>query len=361
MPDYFEIDFLDVESDKSGDAIAIRYSVNGVTQIHVVDGGFLATGQSIVNHIRKFYGNPEAIDRVVLTHSDGDHAAGLRTVLEEFSVRELWMLRPWNYAIELLPRFPTYYSAQRLAARLRSIYPQIAALEEIALRKRIAIHEPFQGARLGAFTVLAPSRSRYLELIVASEKTPETLDESLSLGDIFTRALTEVRKAVSLVAAEWGFETFSPEETSAENEMSVVQHARICNESIVLTGDAGRGALTEAADYAPLAGLALPGVNRIQVPHHGSRRNVSSELLDRWLGPKLATMPGSGKGHFSAICSSAKADTHHPRKVVERAFIHRGANFFKTEGKSHSTNSGAPSRAGWSLATAAPYPTEIEK
>ena len=40
MSDYFEIDFCDFGSEKSSDAIAIRYSVNGQTSIHVVDGGF---------------------------------------------------------------------------------------------------------------------------------------------------------------------------------------------------------------------------------------------------------------------------------------------------------------------------------
>lgn len=29
MPDYFELDFLDVETRKSGDAIAMRYGIGG--------------------------------------------------------------------------------------------------------------------------------------------------------------------------------------------------------------------------------------------------------------------------------------------------------------------------------------------
>lgn len=42
MSDFFEIDFLDVESKKSGDAIAMRYRINGITTIHVTDGGYQA-------------------------------------------------------------------------------------------------------------------------------------------------------------------------------------------------------------------------------------------------------------------------------------------------------------------------------
>lgn len=103
MADFFEIDFLDVESDKSGDAIAIRYEIGGRTLIHVVDGGFQDTGESLAAHIRKFYGAPRRIDHVVATHPDGDHAGGLRTILEEFEVGALWMLRPWLYAGEIDP------------------------------------------------------------------------------------------------------------------------------------------------------------------------------------------------------------------------------------------------------------------
>lgn len=36
MADYFEIDFLGVETAKSGDAITLRYSVNGNAGVHVV-------------------------------------------------------------------------------------------------------------------------------------------------------------------------------------------------------------------------------------------------------------------------------------------------------------------------------------
>ena len=102
MSDFFEIDFLDVETNKSGDAIALRYEVGGRSYIHVVDGGFQDTGNKLAEHIKKFYGAPKRIQHVVATHPDGDRAGGLRNVLEEFDVGALWMLRPWLYTDELL-------------------------------------------------------------------------------------------------------------------------------------------------------------------------------------------------------------------------------------------------------------------
>jgi hypothetical protein len=65
MADFFEIDFLDVEAKKSGDAIPLRYSVNGETRLHVTDGGFQDTGEAVIEHIKKYYDAPSHIDAVV--------------------------------------------------------------------------------------------------------------------------------------------------------------------------------------------------------------------------------------------------------------------------------------------------------
>src|SRR5258706_15314493 len=106
MTDFYEIDYLAVETDKSGDAIALRYSANNATYVHVIDGGYLDTGDQLVEHIKRYYGTTH-IDHVVLTHPDQDHANGLRKVLESLTVGTLWINRPWLYAEELLPRFET--------------------------------------------------------------------------------------------------------------------------------------------------------------------------------------------------------------------------------------------------------------
>jgi len=360
MTDYFEIDFLAVESAKSGDAIALRYEKDGVSAIHVVDGGYQQSGEALVAYIKKNYGNPTYINHVIVTHSDGDHAGGLREVLNSFDVGELWMLRPWLYASELLPSFPTYNSAERLAARLRTIYNNLAELEDIANEKGIAIREPFRGASIGAFTVMSPSITRYFELVIKSEKTPEsTIEHQPAISALLEGAAKMAAKLRNLVRVVWGVETFSTEETSAENEMSVVQYAHMCDERILLTGDAGRLALSDTIAFAPSIGLFLPGITRFQVPHHGSRRNVSSAILDALLGQIL---PGNNTIEgFYAFISSAKADVHHPRKVVVRAMIHRGAKVYTTEGGCVRTGKNAPSRSGWTALEHVPYPEEQEE
>lgn len=358
MTDYFELDFLNVDSKRSGDAIPIRYEIGGMSYIHVVDGGFQDTGQKAVDHIKKFYGDPDYVDYVVVTHPDGDHAGGLRTILEEFNVGALWMLRPWDYADELIHRFQRFTSVDNLRRRLREIYPNIAALEDIAVERGITVLEPFQGSTIGAFTVLSPTKEHYLDMIVQSEKTPESTKRLEEDRAISTGMFDLLRKAASYLRAAWGEEIFSPEETSAENEMSVVQYANLCDQRILLTGDAGRTGLDIAATFAEAIGIAIPGINRFQVPHHGSRRNVSSELLDRWLGDRKAVQE---EGAFTAIISASKEDTDHPRRAVVRACIHRGANVYTTENAGLCSSQNAPDREGWSAATPASYPEDQEE
>lgn len=359
MGDYFEVDFLRVEAAKSGDAITVRYTENGYWWVHVVDAGYQDTGAAVAAHIRKYYTGATFVRNVVATHPDGDHSGGLRTVLEEFDCGQLWMLRPWHYASEIIHRFPTYTSVEHLQRRLRAIYSNIAALEEIAIRRGIAIREPFQGQNIGPFTVLAPTKARYLDMIVESERTPESVKaaEATLLSSIEGIINRGMAKAANLYHALWGEEVFSTNETSAENEMSVVQYANLCGQRILLTADAGRKALAEAAIYAPVAGLLLPGIDRFQVPHHGSRRNVSSALLDQWLGPRC---PQGAPSTFQAFISSAAEDKDHPRKSVVRAMIHRGARVFATEGQNIWTSKDAPPRGDYYPLVGLEYPEENE-
>lgn len=356
--DFFEIDFLDVEASSSGDAITIRVGQGGIQTVSVVDGGYADCGYKIIENITKHYGDVKSIKHVVLTHPDSDHAAGLKVVLENFTVERLWMNRPWQYVHELIAQYPTYNSLDRLKSRLRGKYPHVRDLEEIANQNGVIIEEAFQGAVIGHFTVLAPSKAQFLSLVLEDDDKAEEWEETAS-ETLKKSWLAEVaQKAISLISSLWGEENLPDKKTSPRNEMTVVQYANIGGIKIMLTGDAGRRSLREAIDYAPYVGLQLPGIDRFQVPHHGSRRNVSTEILDELLGERHSQRPVSTS--FTAIISSAKKDSHHPKKAVIRAMIHRGAKVITTEDGDIRTGWNAPSRDGWGPIDGIGYPNEQE-
>ena len=322
----------------------------------MVDGGYTNDGDKIIEHITKYYDSTLFLNHVVLTHPDGDHAAGLKKVLEKFSIGNLWMNRPWEHVQELLPCFNYNYTEDGLIQRLKKNFPHTAELEEIAKERKIQIRQVFQGDQIGEFTVLAPSFNRYIDLVVHSDKTPEPEREAVIAGKLFERAIALIKSVV----AAWGEENLKgvSEGTSHENETSVVQFAELCGKKILLTGDAGVEALDEAYDYAVSLGIALPGIDRFGVPHHGSRRNLSSDVLDKWLGPKLGKESDSPS--CSAIISANRNDNEHPKKAVIRALIHRGAKVYKTNGGAICSFQNSPDRT-WSTATALEYPNDMEE
>jgi len=349
MSDFIEIDYIQAGERASGDAITIRHRQNARNSIYVVDGGYEADGQKIVEHIHRYYNNAGVIDHMVLTHPDNDHASGLVTVLQRMKVRELWMNRPWIHVAELMPLFKNYQDRRRLISRLRRAFPGVVELEELAKCKGVKIRDAFQGFHIGQFRILAPSRQAYYHHIVESDKTPVPATSRMAV------------RAMSIAPAKWGDENLKGESdgTSAENETSIVQRGIVCGMKILLTGDAGVQALAEALNAAGSGGGGAQSPNWFQVPHHGSRRNVSSALLDGWLGPIRSENMGPLRGR-TAIVSANPNDGNHPTKAVIRAMIHRGYVVFQTmTGVLRISSPGAPDR-GWAKAKALCYPKDQE-
>jgi hypothetical protein len=353
-----EIDFLAIgEKSNSGDAICLRYGSdqNGFIA-HIVDGGFRDCGDKIIGHIITHYGKLTHIDHVVLTHADNDHAGGLIRVLDYFSVGTLWMNRPWIFAHEIKDLFKYGWTSEGLEKKLRELYPTLVELEELAAASKVPISDVFQGAAIGDFRVLAPSRERYLSLIPQFDKTPQAKfhEPRTLLGGLLA-------SAAKLIKETWTGETLSenPEPTSASNESSVVQIGFLDGKRILLTGDVGPMGLIEAFNYASANGLGPPNLAVVQVPHHGSRRNVTPTALNAWLGLPLAVQGGPTRG--SAFCSAAKNDEDHPRKKVINAFIRRGYPVHVTKGMAKYHYYQLPLRSGWADSIAQPFSTEVEE
>ena len=323
----YEVDFLSV-GDSNGDAICLRYGNHGTRYtIHVVDGGYTDTGQVVVDHINTFYGRPTYIDHVVLSHADRDHAGGVATILESFDIGSLWMNRPWLYAEEIVERFHGNYTVQGLRNRIREEYPLLVELERIAERRGIRINEAFAGHQIGAFRVLAPLRDTYLSLIPEFDRTPTSKADSER--GIFG-AIREIVKEVQAWFESWADEKLSdnPPATSASNESCVVQMAILDNHRLVLTADAGPKALTEAVQVA--THYEIMGLPKFfQIPHHGSRRNVTPTVLNQWLGGLVAQgSPEIGV----AYCSVGTNKPEYPRHRVRNAFLRRGFGVYPCRG-----------------------------
>ncbi|NDK36940.1 competence protein ComEC [Rhodovulum sulfidophilum] len=327
--------------------------------MHVVDGGYEEDGQKVLDHLRGYYGS-NRIDHVIATHPDGDHTVGLRTVLASAEVGSLWMNRPWAHAEELLPYFSRYTNAENLANALREVFPNLAKLEDIAIERGIPIHDAFQGNMIGEFKVLAPSKAAFLQYVADDDKTPKAAQDATGRG-LLGGLVQVVAEGIRMIQAAWGVEAFPAEDTSPRNNMSIIQFTNFFDKNVLLTADAGRAGLVEAATYAASSGVDLPAnkFRLFQVPHHGSRHNVSTEALNVWLGE---VGDEAQESRSIAAVSAGKDDQDHPRKVVVRAFMHRGAKVFETKGEKIRFSGGAaPAREGWTPITPLTYPTGYEE
>ncbi|MFF9627078.1 ComEC/Rec2 family competence protein [Streptomyces griseosporeus] len=331
----YEIDFLPVESEsgqgsKSGDAIAVRFSVETEQRnaVMVIDGGFSHVGENLADHIAQYY-ETDVVDLVISTHPDADHLNGLSTLIGKVQAKELLIHQP---------RLHTYDVSDF------SNLEALDSLISLARSRGVSIVEPFTGLTRfgGQVSILGPTVSYYetlLEQHLAEERSGLSHASKASFGSV-------VRGLLSKALPYLPIETLGDDgETSPRNNTSVITLLRVGLQRMMFTGDAGITSLEGACDeYERTVGsFRVAPLHFFQAPHHGSRRNLGPTILNRILGE-------SGAPHragVTAFISSAKISEKHPSPKVVNALIRRGCEVFATEGRTITQSNGAPPRANW--------------
>ncbi|MDP3722888.1 MAG: MBL fold metallo-hydrolase [Candidatus Omnitrophota bacterium] len=357
----YEVDFLPVgEGEKSGDAIALRFGnllADPPQQtVFVIDGGFQDSGKTLVSHIQKYY-KTDHVDVVISTHPDNDHASGLEVVLNEMKVAHLMMHQPWNHTDDISHLFEdSRVTDESVKKALRESLETVRTLETIAKQKGIKIVEPFWGVHgyNKVMRVLGPSEDFYKQLLPGYRGTPEPKQGLSPLAQF----MKEAKETVKKIAESWGFETLDDSgETSAENNSSAILLFTIGDHSMLFTGDAGIPAFTEAVSRLQQEGFDFSKLNFVQVPHHGSQRNIGPTLLNVLIGNKLSS---ENKLKTAFVSVSPDGAPKHPAKKVTNAFLRRGAPVHATAGQTKCQRNNAPDR-GWTTSTPLPFYSEVEE
>jgi beta-lactamase superfamily II metal-dependent hydrolase len=334
----YEVDFLPVEAEdgpgsKSGDAITARFTVEaeGRNAVVVIDGGFQATGDQVVEHVQKYYGTHE-VDLVISTHPDADHINGLVKVIEQLNVGELLVHQPRLHAGPEVKDFSNIEAVDELLATAR--------------QHGATVTEPFAGVqRFGTqLRILGPSEGYYKELVAAhlEEASTGLAEARMTRPGLLTKAADLLQRATDYLPMET---LTNGGETSPRNSSSVVTFIEVGGNRLLFTGDAGIEALEYAGDeYEALVGaFSAQPLAFFQAPHHGSRHNLGPAILDRMLGQK-----GAPFADVTSFISSAKLAPKHPSPKVVNALLRRGCWVRATEGTKLWQHSGdAPSRADY--------------
>lgn len=324
----YEIDFLPVgDGGRSGDAIAMRFTKpSGGTAHVIIDAGFQDSGEALVAHVKQHY-DTTSIDLAILTHPDGDHIGGMGVVVRELDVGSLWL----------------HDIGARGGASLDAA-DAVDELSSVAAENGTSVAEPFAGSYAfgGALRILGPTEEYYEELV-----GEQLLVTKAARGRAALLAATRrgVERFLTALPIELPFD--DGEGTSPRNNSGIVTMLEVDGRRFLFTADTGVPALDRAWDYLADSGVGTGSPDFTQIPHHGSRRNASSALLDRLYGGT-----GQSQSRWAYVSVSRYADAKHPAPRVVNAYMRRGFGVIQTAGQSvcysgpHALN-----RPGWGPVT----------
>lgn len=350
----YEIDYVPVGNEESsGDAILLRFGnlfgPRTEQTVVVIDGGFKDSGEKIVEHLNKYYGT-SVVDLVVSTHPDADHASGLSVVLENCSVGNLLLHKPWEHAEDIKNFFKDgRITASGLEEKLEMSLQHASDLESLAKKKGINIVEPFQGVTgfSNTMLVLGPSKEYYEKLLALFRPTPDPIE---MLAKLFGPVKKTGEDIIHWIEDNLDIDliNYNDDTTSAENNSSAVILFTIDDHKLLFTGDTGITGLTLVADYAESIGIPLTDLNFLGVPHHGSKRNLCSKVLKRI---------SAGTAFISASGESPK----HPAKKITNALKKHGAKVYVNRKSTLRHSHQAPVRTGWVTAAEEVFHNKVEE
>jgi beta-lactamase superfamily II metal-dependent hydrolase len=306
--DGLEIDLLNLGD---ADSILVTNWFNSNPTRILIDGGNSSHSQQVLDFLR--IRGASYLDHIVCSHPHDDHAKGLIGIVSSRQIHfgEVWFHRPQTHT-----NFQTLQSAltNTTATKVQRILKESLITQrdlELAVWNRNKIpQEPFTGKTIGFLTVCSPTISFYEQQLAqfADLGKLNELEEALSSYESRI-ANEEILQAGTYLPVDGIGLGEAP--TEPENETSTILFFSYGVHNCLLTADAGVQALTQAKNSCYLANL-----DWMQIPHHGSRRNINEELIN----------------HFKPTSAfvSAAGNRKHPRRKLVNAFKETGTQVFST-------------------------------
>jgi beta-lactamase superfamily II metal-dependent hydrolase len=304
-----EVDMLSLGD---ADSILVTGWNFGVPERVLIDGGNKGDAPTVKAFLAQR--GVTYLNHVVCTHPHDDHAGGLVDLLNDptFLFGTFWMHLPWNHVdVHAVIAALQKTTAKRVAKLLReSLEKQIALVKGLESRKKVPA-EPFTGQRIGFLTVCGPTKEFYKALVAEFTDLNRLAGFEQSLSAHERQATLEKFREIVQPEAE-DESTLGGEPTEPENDSSVVLATNVVKDVLLFTGDAGVPALEMVRHQYPI----LRNCHWMQIPHHGSRRNLTEDLI-AWFRPATAFI-------------SAKGEDGHPRVKVVNAFKRLGTTVYST-------------------------------
>jgi beta-lactamase superfamily II metal-dependent hydrolase len=307
----------------NADSILLRHYDQDVKTVVLIDGGNKGQAPHVRSLLRSL--GESSIDHLVCSHHHADHAGGLVELVRDLT---LSIESAWVHGSESLTEsinVSNAYAYKNLLTRLQESKNTLDALVTALNARGIPIYKPFAYSQIGPLVVVSPTKEFYDRQLLLSHKREilESLNARYSsnerprLPQSF-RILTEETDEEDDATALGG------EQTSPENELSTVLWLSRHGDdgvprNLLLTADAGTAALTDLQRRSMAGRDELRNLNWMQLPHHGSRRNLNESLLDYYRPSRaFVSSKGSQKHPSKMLVNAVKArtgqvySTHYP-------------------------------------------------
>lgn len=328
---------IDMMSLGDADSILVTQWTNGKYTRVLIDGGNKSSATQVRQFLRRR--GVDYLHHVVCTHPHEDHAGGLVKLLLDptLTIKRAWFHRAENHVDMLLVEHALNQAhGLKRAKVIQETLETVNTLATVCKIRKIPMSEPFAGAVIGPLTVVGPTVAYYSELVAQFADSSAIRASDTLLSNLHNQTLVEdllermpQPRSVSLEA--------NPK-TAPENNSGVILAMPHESGIHLFTGDAGAQALTHVEKQYP----QIANCHWMQIPHHGSRRNITEPLIQHFC-PEYAFV-------------SATGNKKHPRRAVVNAFNNVGSRVYST----HYPNGGhlwhhrgnVPLRTGYSSATA---------
>lgn len=290
----YEIDILNV---KDADAILIRCFYDNYQYIILIDAGNISDSELIKNHLKEVYNNTY-IDLAICTHPDKDHIGGFFDLLddEDITIKDFWLIDPASYLDNNdIQRYRNKANAEKAVRKLFD-KPNDSSQNLISIllsKPNITTYTVSQGYVHPQIPikVVAPSSEYYSELvkIMVEDFGIYTYEES-DTSKYDENALPEKSDVKSAIDID--------DDESPYNASSLVLlFEPEAGKKYLFTGDANCASLSNMLDYYK---EELKNINILKVPHHGSKHNMTTEIIES-LSPKISIISAKGtKKHPSS-------------------------------------------------------------
>lgn len=278
------------EALKVGDAdvIFIRHYIGDEQFIVLIDAGNAGDAAIIKKHLNDYYGS-YYIDLAICTHPDSDHKDGFFDLFldEEVTIRELWLTDPAFFIDE--DDIQRYRNHDNAVSAVRKIWNKSTDdklnLINLALDKCCVVRSVVDGVKHSELpiSVVGPSAKYYAEVVkyMVADYGIKTYEDSSkeAYDDAFKIDEKDIKSVID-----------KDEDSSPYNASSlIVLYEPGDGKRLLFAGDANTTSLQMMLNKYKW----LRNVDFLKVPHHGSRRNLNTSIIES-LSPKKCYISAAG-------------------------------------------------------------------